>query len=778
MSNRPILSPELRISFSIAVDTAKDYRHEYVTLEHLLFALLHNKKTETVLVDCGGDIDLLKRQLVNFFDSGIEKTRRQGDYNPMETVAFQRVITKATQHVVSCEKYFLEGVDVLVALFDERDSNAVFFLESQDIIRFDVITRVAHPDEDVDPFAVEGEAGWDEADVDEFSFDEDFDEDEEEEGSDDPDERRQQKRSQKALERFTVDLTQVAKEGELDKVIGRKQELRRVMRTLCRRQKNNPLLVGEPGVGKTAVIEGLAQLIADDQVPGPLKGCSIFGLDMGALLAGTRYRGDFEERIKAVIDALDAKPNSILFIDEFHTVVGAGATSGGSMDASNLLKPALAGRTIRCIGATTYQEYKTHILKDRALSRRFQKIDIKEPTINETIHILKGLKPYYEDHYGVTFNANALETAVTLSSRYMNERFLPDKAIDVIDEAGAARALMSRSKQAKTISSKNVEAVVAEMAQIPSNRINASDKGKLQNLEDSLKKVIFGQDPAINKIAKALKLSRAGINDPEKPIGSFLFTGPTGVGKTELSKQLAELMGIDFIRFDMSEYTERHSVSRLVGAPPGYVGFDQGGQLTEAIIRKPYCVLLLDELEKAHQDIYNILLQIMDYGRLTDNNGRKADFRNVILILTSNVGARELSSDRIGFSASNEVGEENHRAVEKTFAPEFRNRRDGIIHFHALSKPLIRRVVDKFIKQLQDRVEKRKVRIDVDDKAGDWFADKGYDVKYGARPIAKLIHKEIFEKLVDEILFGKLESGGRVSVTVKKGELDLKIHDN
>ncbi len=782
MSDRPILSPELRVSFSLAVDVARQHRHEYLMLEHLLFALLHDPQTRDTIENCGGDIDELKKMLNKFFDEGIEKVEGSEEFTPRETIAFQRVIARATQHVISCEKFVLEGNDILIALFDEIDSNAVFFLESQGITRFDLVQYVSHGSSDFFGIEIEFHGDDDDDDGEDWSFGQgEFDPAEPEDEDDDEDdpelrdpETRRSKRARQALERFTINLTQMAEEDKLDKIIGRKLELKRLMRTLCRRRKNNPLLVGEPGVGKTAIVEGLAQRIVDGQVPEALEACAIYGLDMGSLLAGTKYRGDFEERVKAVIEALKEEPNTILFIDEFHTVVGAGATSGGSMDASNLLKPVLAGGEIRCIGATTYAEYKNHILKDRALSRRFQKIDITEPTVDDTIAILRGLKEYYESHYDVSYTNTSLDAAAQLSSRYMNERFLPDKAIDVIDEAGAARALLPQSRQNKTITPRNIEQVVAEMAQIPSTKINSSDKERLRTMEDDLKEVIFGQDEAIHKIAKALKLSRAGVNDPEKPIGSFLFTGPTGVGKTELSKQLAMIMGIDFVRFDMSEYSERHTVSRLVGAPPGYVGFEQGGLLTETIIKKPYCVLLLDELEKAHPDIYNILLQIMDYGRLTDNNGRQADFRNVIVIMTSNAGARELTADRIGFSKQ-EMLEENPKAVERAFTPEFRNRLDGIVHFKALTPELIGLVVDKFIKELADRLAARKVEITVNNKARDWFAEKGFDVKYGARPISKLIHKEVYERLVDEILFGELEQGGKVKVGVKKGEIDIKI---
>ncbi len=782
MSERPILSAELRVSFGLAVETARRYRHEYLTLEHLLYALLQDTDCQAAIGECGGDPAEIETLLTTYFAEGVEQIHDTEDYLPEETLAFQRVIHRATQHVISCGKFVLEGVDVLIAIFEEPDSNAVFFMENQGLSRFDLVQRVSHRSED-------DELGLDFPDWEDD--DEDWPPELDEDGNpvqgtgdemdfigdQDMAERRQRRRDRRAaqaLEKFTVKLTALAAEGKIDRIVGRRLELKRIMRTLCRRRKHNPLLVGEPGVGKTAIVEGLANLIVDGLVPKTLVDAEIYVLDMGALLAGTRYRGDFEERLKAVIEALSDHPNCILFIDEFHTVVGAGATTGGTMDASNILKPVLAGGNFRCVGATTYLEYKNQILRDRALSRRFQKIDVPEPTIGETIEILKGIKGYYEEHYNVTYTVPGLEAAARLSSRYMNERFLPDKAIDVIDEAGAARALLPKSRRNKTISPRNIEVVVAEMANIPSTKISTDDKEKLRDLEDNLQQVIYGQDEAIHKVAKAIKLSRAGVNDPDKPIGSFLFTGPTGVGKTELSRQLGIALGIDFVRFDMSEYTEEYTVSRLIGSSPGYVGFEQGGQLTEAIIRQPHCVLLLDEIEKAHPKVFNILLQIMDYGTLTDNQGRKADFRNVILIMTSNAGARELSKEHIGFS-KDELPGENRAAVERTFTPEFRNRLSAVVHFHGLGKDLIKRIVGKFVKELDERLAKRRVKVDVDDKARGWLADKGYDPKYGARPIAKLIHKEIYEKLVDDILFGDLAGGGSVKVTVKKNELDLKV---
>ena len=754
MSSRPTLSPALKISLGVAVDTARQYKHEYLTLEHVLFALLHDPESQDLIEECGGSIETLQAQLMHFFEVNVDKVDGSMDYMPEETLAFQRVVHRATQHVIACEKNVLEGIDILVALYEEEDSNAVYFLQSQGIGRFDLITKLSTLNYgDIDVLPDEDEF-WE---FDEDEFDEEYDEIEEVR------EKAEARRSSMALERFAVNLTELAEQGKLDKIVGRKKELKRIMRTLCRRRKNNPLLVGEPGVGKTAIVEGLANLLAEDLVPSALKGAVIYSLDMGALLAGTKYRGDFEERLKAVIESLKSKENVILFIDELHTVVGAGATTGGTMDASNLLKPALASGDIRCVGSTTYHEYKNHILSDRALSRRFQKVDIGEPTVKDTIAILEGIIPYYEKHYDVSYTKDSMKQAAKLTSRYLNERFLPDKAIDVIDEAGAARALIEPDKQKKSITRKDVEEIISEMANIPSKTVSASDKLQLQTLEDDLKGVIYGQDEAIEKISKAIKLSRAGVNDPEKPIGSFLFAGPTGVGKTELSKQLASILGINFQRFDMSEYSEKHSVSRLVGAPPGYVGYEQGGQLTEAITRQPYTVLLLDEIEKAHRDIYNILLQIMDYGTLTDNNGRKADFRNVILILTTNAGAKEMMGEKIGFGSGNDNQDladmKNPQAIKKAFTPEFRNRLDAVIHFQPLSKELIVMVVDKFIKELAQRLLKKKITITIDQKARVWIAENGYDLKLGARPIKKLIQTEIYEPIVDDILFGKLSDG-------------------
>jgi ATP-dependent Clp protease ATP-binding subunit ClpA len=773
MPDRPSLSTEARITLTMAVDLAQQARHEYVLLEHLLYALLHDPDTREAVHHAGGTIEALKVRLTDFLEQQVPKLAEVPDgFVPEQTLAVQRVIGRALQHVLSCEKNVLEGTDLLVAMFLEPESHAVSFLEEQGVTRFDIVNYVSHglskraeADQD-DPFA----STHDDADLPEDLDDEDGD------GETGPEDGRGRRGQAGAspLARYTIDLTQLARDGKLDPLVGRKLELTRVMRTLCRRRKNNPLLVGEPGVGKTAVVEGLAQRIIAGTVPEQLAGAALYALDMGALLAGTKFRGQFEERLKAVIKALQEHPKAILFIDEMHTLVGAGATQGGAMDAANILKPVLASGVLRCIGSSTYQEYKNHILRDRALSRRFQKLDVDEPSVNETVAILMGLRPHYEQHYGVSILPSAIETAAKLAARHMNDRFLPDKAIDVVDEAGASRALLPPAQRKKSITARDIEEIVAEIAHLPPARISGSEEERLQGLEDKLKQLIFGQDEAIARVARAIKLSRAGMRDPLKPIGSYLFTGPTGVGKTELARQLAHLLGIHFHRFDMSEYSEKHTVSRLVGAPPGYVGFEQGGLLTEAIIKTPYAVLLLDELEKAHSDIYNVLLQIMDYGTLTDNNGRKADFRNVILIMTCNVGARELSADRIGFQAEKDKPSENPKAVERAFSPEFRNRLDAVVHFQPLDLPLIEKVVEKFIRELEQRLEERKVKLELTPAARRWLAEKGYDPKFGARPIAKLIQTAIQERLVDDLLFGRLAQGGTVQVGVKDGQLDLR----
>jgi ATP-dependent Clp protease ATP-binding subunit ClpA len=749
MAERPDLSSTARVILGLAISTASDRKHEYVLTEHLLYALLHDPETRDVLHHCGADIDALKADLEQYFEEQVESMRRARD--PVQTDAFHDVIRFAMLHAVSSEKSALDGSDFLAALFRAEDSFAVYFLTEQGITRLDVISYVSHG------VSKREDGGGFEGDP-ELADGEDSQED----------------WADKALKAFTVNLNELAELGTLDPIIGRDAELRRLMRTLCRRRKNNPMLVGEPGVGKTALVEGLAQLIVADKVPEKIKGSSIYALDLGSLLAGTKFRGDFEERLKAVLKALAEIPKAILFIDEIHTVVGAGATQGGSMDASNLLKPGLTDGKLRCIGSSTYQEYKNHVLKDRAFARRFQKIDVPEPSIEDTIAILKGLKSRYEAHFEMPIEDAALETAAQLSGRYMNDRFLPDKAIDVIDETGAAQIMRTVDERDESITTEHVEAIIADIAQLPPAKISMSDREDLRNLADKLKAVVFGQDPAIERLSKAIKLSRAGLRDPHKPIGCYLFAGPTGVGKTELSKQLAEVMGIDFIRFDMSEYSEKHTVSRLIGSPPGYVGFEQGGLLTEAIIRTPYSVVLLDEIEKANPEIFNILLQVMDHGTLTDNNGRKADFRNAVVIMTSNVGARELAANAIGFHESAGSGE-NQGAVEKFFTPEFRNRLDAIIHFKTLELKLVERVVDKFVGELGTRLSDKSVDIELTPAARKYLASEGYDPKYGARPIARLIQREIQEPLVDELLFGTLKDGGTVKVDAENGSLKLSF---
>src|SRR5215468_1488124 len=743
-----MLSRNLEQTLHRALSLASERRHEYATLEHLLLGLADDTDAATVLRACGVDLDKLRSDLSEFLDKDLAglATDRAGD--PKPTAGFQRVVQRAAIHVQSSGRDEVTGANVLVAMFAERESHAVYYLQEQDMTRFDAVNYISH--------GIAKAPGRSET-----RRVQGTDEEERVEKS--------QKRNHDALDSYCVNLNKKAKGGRIDPLIGREAEVDRTIQILCRRSKNNPLYVGDPGVGKTAIAEGLARRIVQREVPDVLMNAQIYALDMGALLAGTRYRGDFEERLKAVLSELEAQPGAILFIDEIHTVIGAGATSGGAMDASNLLKPALAGGVIRCIGSTTYKEYRNYFEKDRALVRRFQKIDINEPTIEDSIKILRGLKPYYERHHKVRYTSDAIKAAVELSHRYIGDRKLPDKAIDVIDETGAAQMLVPESKRRKTITAKEVEAVIATMARIPPKSVSRDDREVLLNLDRDLKTMVFGQDPAIEALVSAIKLARAGLRDPEKPIGSYLFSGPTGVGKTEVARQLARTMGIEITRFDMSEYMERHTVSRLIGAPPGYVGFDQGGLLTDAIDQHPHSVLLLDEIEKAHPDLFNILLQVMDYGKLTDHNGKIVDFRNVILIMTTNAGASDLAKPAIGFGSGVREGDD-HEAINRMFSPEFRNRLDATISFSALSTETIGRVVDKFVLQLEEQLADRNVTIELDASARTWLAEKGYDPRFGARPLARVIQEHIKKPLADELLFGRLSKGGIVRVTRKLEE--------
>ncbi len=752
-----MISPEIEIVLSVAQAEARSKRHEFLTTEHLLFALLLDEATANIVRHAGGEPEELKVVIEDFLKNGLISLPEGPDVTPEPTMAFRRVLQRAAVHTQGAGKNRITGGDMLVALYGEPDSHAVYFLEQADVTRFDIVNYVAHGISAMDDFDEEAEHYLDDDD-DLVRF-----------GSEEP------PPSKKPLEAYTVNLVEKAAAGRIDPMIGRKSELKSTIQTLCRRTKNNPLYVGDPGVGKTALAEGLALRIHENNVPDLLKGVELYLLDMGALLAGTRYRGDFEQRLKGVLKALKKSENAILFIDEIHTIVGAGATSSGSMDASNILKPELASGEIRFIGSTTYQEYRNYFEKDRALARRFHKIEIAEPTTQEAVAILRGLKPHYEKHHGVRYTPIAIRTAVDLSAKYINDRRLPDKAIDVIDEAGAAMRLMPPARQKAAIGVKEIEQVVAQTARIPSRSVSVTDKTNLRNLERDLKLSVFGQDKAIEALVASIKLSRAGLSHPDKPVGSFLLTGPTGVGKTEVAKQLAGIMGVRFLRFDMSEYMERHAVSRLIGAPPGYVGFDQGGLLTEAITQNPYAVLLLDEVEKAHQDMFSILLQVMDYATLTDNNGRKADFRNVILIMTSNVGAQELAKGNIGFAGdiTNEKSQDGSKStlvskeVKSTFSPEFRNRLDAIIAFNQLDTATMEQVVDKFISELEVQLSEKKVTLMLSGKARSWLAEKGHDPAYGARPLWRLIQKEIRQPLADELLFGRLEKGGIVHIRLE-----------
>lgn len=756
----PSFSNSLEHAIHDALAQANARNHELATLEHLLLALLEEPDAAKVLRACSVDINLLRKNLVDFIDDDLSTliTDQEGS-EAVPTAAFQRVIQRAAIHVQSSGRSEVTGANVLVAIFAERESNAAYFLQDQDMTRYDAVNFIAHGVAK-DPNFVESRPVVGAEDEDPFMS-----------GGDQPEEE-----NETALAKYCVDLNAKAQDGDVDPLIGRDHEVERCIQVLCRRRKNNPLLVGDPGVGKTAIAEGLARRVVQGQTPEILSQTTIYSLDMGALLAGTRYRGDFEERLKAVMTELEDHDDAVLFIDEIHTVIGAGATSGGAMDASNLLKPALAGGKLRCMGSTTYKEFRQHFEKDRALARRFQKIDVNEPTVEDSIKILKGIKPYFEDHHSIRYTSDAIKTAVELSARYINDRKLPDKAIDVIDEAGAAQHLVVESKRRKTIGTKEIEAVVAKIARIPPKNVSKDDAEVLRDLEAALKRVVFGQDPAIEALASAIKLSRAGLREPEKPVGNYLFAGPTGVGKTEVAKQLADTLGVELLRFDMSEFMEKHSISRLIGAPPGYVGFDQGGMLTDGVDQNPHCVLLLDEIEKAHPDVFNILLQVMDNGKLTDHNGRTTDFRNVILIMTSNAGAADMARAPIGFGRETRTGEDM-AAIEKMFTPEFRNRLDAVVSFAALGRDVIAQVVEKFVLQLEAQLLDRNVTIELTKAAADWLGDKGYDDKMGARPLGRVIQEHIKKPLAEELLFGKLAKGGIVKIGVKAGDLDLRIEE-
>ncbi len=755
-----MLSRNLEQTLHRSLAFAAERRHEYATLEHLLLGLIDDADAATVLRACGVDLERLKRETIEFLDKDLAglATDRAGD--PKPTAGFQRVVQRAAIHVQSSGRDEVTGANVLVALFSERESHAVYFLQSQDMTRLDAVNFISHgiakaPGR-TNPRTPPGAATA---------------QGEPQDGEPEP---KNAKRGQDALANYCVNLNKKAQGGKIDPLIGRETEIERTIQILCRRSKNNPLYVGDPGVGKTAIAEGLAKRIVDGDVPEVLAKSVIYALDMGALLAGTRYRGDFEERLKAVVSELEALPNSVLFIDEIHTVIGAGATSGGAMDASNLLKPALASGSLRCIGSTTYKEFRTYFEKDRALVRRFQKIDVNEPNLEDAIKILRGLKPVYEKHHKVRYTDEAIRASVELAAKYIHDRKLPDKAIDVIDEVGASRMLLPENKRRKTVTLKDVEEIVAKIARIPPKSVSADDKETLRTLERDLKSMVFGQDKAIEALAAAIKLSRAGLRDAEKPIGNYLFSGPTGVGKTEVAKQLAATLGIELTRFDMSEYMERHSISRLIGAPPGYVGFDQGGLLTDAIDQHPHCVLLLDEIEKAHPDLFNILLQVMDHGKLTDHNGKIVDFRNVILIMTTNAGAAEMTKAAIGFGRDVRLGEDEE-AIKRMFTPEFRNRLDAVIGFAGLTPEIVARVVEKFIMQLEAQLADRNVTIELSSAAKEFLAERGYDPLYGARPLARVIQELIKKPLAEELLFGKLARGGAVKVTLKEGALAFDI---
>lgn len=758
-----MLNKELEFTLNLAFKEAREQRHEFMTVEHLLLALMDNSSAAAVLRSCGANIKRLKEELINFVNETTPLIPQDDDTRETQpTLGFQRVLQRAVFHVQSAGKNEVTGANVLAAIFSEQESQAVYFLRKENVTRLDVVNYISH-----------GISKMHGTDTESLHAEEEDASGENESsaslggalpsGQPSP------------LELYATNLNLRARQGLIDPLIGRHEEITRATQILCRRRKNNPLLVGEAGVGKTAIAEGLAKLIVEENVPEIMKNNVIYSLDLGALLAGTKYRGDFEKRLKAVLQQIKSEPGAVLFIDEIHTIIGAGAASGGVMDASNLIKPMLATGELKCIGSTTYQEYRGIFEKDHALARRFQKVDITEPSVNETYQILKGLKPRFEDHHNVKYSNRALHSAAELAARYINDRFLPDKAIDVVDEAGAFQALQTPSKRKKIIGVSEVEDIIAKIARIPPKSVSRSDREILRNLERDLKMMVYGQDEAIAALAAAIKMARSGLNEPHKPVGSFLFAGPTGVGKTEVTRQLAKVMGIELVRFDMSEYMERHTVSRLIGAPPGYVGFDQGGLLTEAIVKHPHCVLLLDEIEKAHPDVYNLLLQVMDHGTLTDNNGRKSDFRHVIIVMTTNAGAELMTRRTMGFTEQDHTTDGSD-AIRKLFPPEFRNRLDAVIHFKALTDETVRAVVDKFIMELEVQLEQHNVILKVDNTARLWLAKEGYDPDMGARPMARLIQEKLKKPLAEELLFGKLNNGGQVEILVVEGELKFLIH--
>lgn len=760
----PSFSRSLEQALHRALALANERHHEYATLEHLLLALVDDQDAAAVMRACSVDLDTLRRNLVDYIDAELTNLVTDGRDDSKPTAGFQRVIQRAVIHVQSSGREEVTGANVLVAMFAERESHAAYFLQEQDMTRYDAVNYISH--------GIAKRPGASESRPVRGAEEEPEQREQRSEQAQDGD--KDKKKKESALEAYCVNLNRKARDGRIDPLIGREAEVQRTIQILCRRQKNNPLLVGDPGVGKTAIAEGLALKIVRGEVPEVLEDATVFSLDMGTLLAGTRYRGDFEERLKQVMKEIEQHPKAIMFIDEIHTVIGAGATSGGAMDASNLLKPALASGSLRCIGSTTYKEYRQYFEKDRALVRRFQKIDVNEPSVPDTIEILKGLKPYFEEFHKLRYTNDAIKAAVELSARYIHDRKLPDKAIDVIDETGASQMLVTEAKRKKTIGVKEIEAAIATMARIPAKTVSKDDAEVLRNLETTLKRTVYGQEKAIEALSSSIKLARAGLRDGEKPIGCYLFAGPTGVGKTEVARQLASSLGVELVRFDMSEYMERHTVSRLIGAPPGYVGFDQGGLLTDQIDQHPHCVLLLDEIEKAHPDLFNILLQVMDHGKLTDNNGKQVDFRNVILIMTTNAGAADMAKNAYGFTRQKREGDDTE-AINKLFAPEFRNRLDATISFGHLPKTVVARVVDKFVLQLEAQLADRNVTIELSDEAREWLVENGYDEAMGARPMARLIQQTIKTPLADEVLFGRLKNGGAVKVVVIQSETGIKV---